>query len=276
MKVWIDGRVVDENEAVVSAFDHGLTVGDGVFETLKVEGGLPFALTRHLARLQRSARGLGLPVPDAEEVRHAVAEALGANSEHLHQPMRLRITLTGGPAPLGSERGPGRRTLVVALATLAGWAPSAKVVLVPWVRNERSAVAGLKTTSYADNVVALSHARERGASEALFGNTRGELCEGTGSNVFVVVDGAVLTPPLSSGCLAGVTRELLLEWTEAQERDLPLAVLDQADEVFLASSTRDVQPVHAVGERDLPGVEGDLTRRVAETFAVRAAEQVDP
>ena len=84
--------------------------------------------------------------------------------------------------------------------------------MVPWVRNERSAVAGLKTTSYAENVVALAYAKERGAIEAVFANTRGELCEGTGSNVFVVRDGVVWTPPLDSGCLAGITRALAVEW----------------------------------------------------------------
>ena len=83
---------------------------------------------------------------------------------------------------------------------------------MPWVRNERSATAGLKTTSYAENVVALDRAHAEGGSEALFANTRGELCEGTGSNVVVVVDDELVTPPLSSGCLAGITRELLLEW----------------------------------------------------------------
>ena len=101
---------------------------------------------------------------------------------------------------------------------------------MPWTRNERSATAGLKTTSYAENVVALAHAKERGGIEAVFANTRGELCEGTGTNVFVVVDGELLTPPLESGCLAGITRELTLEWCRAEglavrEQALPLSVL---------------------------------------------------
>ena len=274
--VWLDGSLVPAGEARVSVFDHGITVGDGVFETAKVVGGVPFALTRHLHRLADSARGLGLEPPKESAVRDAVQATLAANAHALVEPHRLRITLTAGSGPLGSDRGDAGPTLVVALAPMAAWPPTAKVIVVPWTRNERSAVAGLKTTSYADNVVALAHARERGGAEAVFANTRGELCEGTGSNVFVVVGSQLLTPPLSSGCLAGVTRALVLEWTDAVERDLPLAVLEEADEVFLTSSTRDVQPVHAVGDRALADAPGPVTARVAATFAERAAADPDP
>ncbi|CAM5577733.1 hypothetical protein SALBM311S_12258 [Streptomyces alboniger] len=111
------------------------------------------------------------------------------------------------------------------------WPDSTAVITVPWTRNERGAT-GLKTTSYAENVVALARARERGASEALFANTVGQLCEGTGSNVFVVLDGEIHTPPLASGCLAGITRAFTVEWTGAKETDLPLDVLERADEVL--------------------------------------------
>ena len=102
------------------------------------------------------------------------------------------------------------------------------------------------------------------------------LCEGTGSNVFVVLDGELVTPPLASGCLAGVTRALVLEWTGAVERDVPLGALLEADEVFLTSSTRDVQAVHAVGDDVYPDAPGPLTRQAAATFAERAAADVDP
>ena len=119
-------------------------------------------------------------------------------------PLRLRITYTGGISPLGSDRGDGAPTLVVAVAPMRDWPASSAVATVPWTRNERSATAGLKTTSYAENVVALAHAHANGAAEALLANTAGNLCEGTGSNVFLVLDGQVVTPPLSSGCLAGV------------------------------------------------------------------------
>ena len=278
MKVWVNGRVVDADEATVSVFDHGLTVGDGVFETAKVVGGVPFALTRHLDRLASSAAGLALPPPDEALVRSAVAETLAANSEHLGATLRLRITVTGGTSPLGSDRGDSGTTLVVALAPATRWAGSAKVVVVPWVRNERAPSAGVKTTSYADNVVALAHAKAAGGGEAIFANTLGNLCEGTGTNVFVVRGGVVSTPPLSSGCLAGVTRALLLEWAaDVVEEDLPVGVLTEADEVFVTSSTRDVQAVHAVGDHGVPGgAPGPVTERLAAVFAERSAADVDP
>ncbi|MEZ5116972.1 MAG: aminotransferase class IV [Candidatus Nanopelagicales bacterium] len=278
MRFWVRDRLVPPDQATVSVLDHGFTVADGVFETLKVVDGVPFALTRHLERLAVSARGLALPEPDPDLVRKAVADTVAACADEWGPLARLRITYTGGTAPLGSDRGDAEPTLVVAGAATAAWPATTSVVTVPWPRNERSAVAGLKTTSYAENVVALARARERGASEALVPNTRGELCEGTGSNVFVVVDGRVLTPPLTSGCLAGVTRALVLEWIDAEEVDLPMDVLRTADEVFLTSSTRDVHPVHAVDERNLtgPGTAGPVTAEAARQFAARSAQDVDP
>ena len=148
---------------------------------------------------------------------------------------------------------------------------------MPWPRNERGALAGLKTTSYAENVLALGYARERGAGEAIFGNTAGNLCEGTGSNVFVVSGGRLLTPPLTAGCLAGVTRGLVIEWAGAEEEEeLALDALGAADEAFLTSTTRDVQPVRAVNAVPLPATAGPVTRRAAEVFAARSAAQPDP
>ncbi len=272
MKIWVDGVLSAPGNSRVSPFDHGFTVGDGVFETCKVVDGVPFALTRHLRRLARSAHGLALPAPDEGRVRAGIAELLAAEPEA----GRLRITYTGGPGPLGSERGDEGTTLVLAVSPSGAWEPSTKVSLVPWTRNERSAVAGLKTTSYAENVVALAHARERGGSEAIFTNTRDELCEGTGSNLFVVVGGQLLTPPLDSGCLAGITRELVVEWSDVHEVALPVEVLSRVEEAFLTSSTRDVQPIHAFDDRVLPGSEGPVTEQARKQFAASSAADLDP
>ncbi|MGW5124138.1 aminotransferase class IV [Streptomyces sp. NPDC004069] len=273
MKLWLDGALRDIECARVSAFDHGLTVGDGIFETVKAVDGKPFALTRHLDRLTRSARGLGLPDPDHDEVRRACAAVLEANPTPLG---RLRITYTGGHGPLGSDRGDQGPTLLVALGGTTRRPDSTAVVTVPWTRNERGALTGLKTTSYAENVVALARARQHGATEALFGNTVGQLCEGTGSNVFVVLDGEIHTPPLASGCLAGITRALVLEWTGAKETRLPLDVLSRAEEVFLTSTLRDVQAVHRVDDRELPDAPGPVTAKAMRTFDERAHHRLDP
>lgn len=276
--VWIDGTLAAEPEARVSPFDHGILVGDGVFETMRVYDGVPFAWSRHCDRLVRSAAGLGLAPPDRAVLRAAADAVLTANDL---REARVRITVTGGRSPLGSERGDGPPTVVVAASALRPWAPIADVVIVPWVRNERGAVAGLKTTSYAENVRALAYAHEHGASEAVLANTRDELCEATGSNVFVVRDGVVETPPESAGCLLGVTRALVLELcagigVRAEERPLPIGALARADEAFLTSTVREVQPVGRVDGRALPVAPGPVTGRLAAAFTDLVARDTDP
>ncbi|MET9481392.1 aminodeoxychorismate lyase [Streptomyces sp. NPDC006638] len=273
MKIWVNGALHPAASAHVSVLDHGMTVGDGIFETVKAVHGQPFALTRHLDRLTRSARGLGLPDPDLDEVRRACTAVLDANPAAL---ARLRITYTGGLSPLGSDRGDAGPTLVVAAGATTRRPDTTAVITVPWTRNERGALTGLKTTSYAENVVALARAREQGASEALFANTVGHLCEGTGSNVFVVLDGELHTPPVSSGCLAGITRALTVDWTGAHETDLPLDALERAEEVFLTSTLRDVQAVHRVDGRQLPTAPGPVTAKAMRVFDERSGADLDP
>lgn len=276
--VYVNGTFHQPQDPVLSALDHGVTVGDGVFETCQLRPDGVFALTRHLARLQRSAAGLGLELPSEQEVRDAVAAVeqrwlqLGAGAG------RLRITCTSGSGPLGPSRMPGAGTLIVA-AGPAGQAGPARVVLTPWTVNERSAIAGLKTTSYAENVVVLDYAKQRGASEALLANTRGELCEGSMSNVFVEVDGQLLTPPLSSGCLAGVTRELVLEWgaqagIPIQEITVPIAALQSTPHLALTGSTRGIVPVVDIDGRQLQP--GPLTERMGQEYQRRSLMSLDP
>jgi branched-chain amino acid aminotransferase len=243
-----------------------------------VYGGAPFAWTRHLDRLAHSASGLGLQLPDRAALREAAAAVLAVNG---HLEARLRITVTGGVAPLGSERGSGGPTVVVASAELRPWPESVRVVTVPWVRNDRGATAGLKTTSYAENVRALALAHERDASEAVFANTRDELCEATGSNVFVVRDGTLATPPESSGCLLGVTRALVIELASdlgiaVDESPMPLAALGQGDEVFLTSTTREVQPVSHVDGAEVLATPGPVTACLGEAFTALVARDLDP
>lgn len=274
MRVWLNTGLVEASEAHLSAFDHGLTVGDGVFETIKVTDGATFALTRHLKRLARSAAMIGLPEPDLDLARRAAEEVVAANP--FPGLCRLRVTFTGGVAPLGSERGEDGPTLLVAVSQQPRPTPTVDVTTVPWPRNERGALAGVKSTSYAENVVALGYAKQRGGGEAIFGNVAGHLCEGTGSNIFVVVDGELVTPTLESGCLAGVTRALVLEWVGATEKDVPLSVLTDVDEAFLCGTTRDVQPIHAADGRVLPAAPGPITQKAMEVFAARAAEGIDP
>ncbi|WP_405058451.1 aminotransferase class IV [Kribbella sp. NBC_01505] len=272
MRIWVNGELGGEL-ATVPALDHGLTTGDGVFETIKIVDGRPFAVRRHMERLVRSATGLGLPAPDVAAIESGIAEVVAADPGIAFG--RLRITFTGGVSPLSSDRGTTGPTVVIAAQAIEPPAPTSATVTVPWTRNERSAVAGLKTTSYAENVRALAYAKERGGSEAIFANTTGALCEGTGSNIFCVYDGELVTPTLESGALAGVTRALVIEWFGASERDVPLEQLFEADEIFLTSTTRDVQGIHKVNDREL-SAPGSITAQAMKIFADRSLEDLNP
>ena len=269
---WADGRILSPGEAAVRADDHSVVVGDGVFETTGVLDGVPFALTRHLARLARSAAGLGIQAPDDARIREAVAEVVAAD----RRAGLLRITWSSGPGPLGSGRGDGPGTLVLSTGPGNVWPATERVHLGPWTRNEHGALTGLKTTSYAENAKALAVAHRHGCTEALFRNTAGHLCEGTGTNVFLVVDDVLVTPPLSSGCLAGVTRDLLLELVDVVERDVALDEIEVASEAFLSSATRDVSSIAAVDDHDLPTAPGPVTTAVAAAFADLVARTPDP
>ena len=277
MILWLNGALVAEADARISPSDHGLLTGDGVFETLRIYRGVPFAARRHLDRLARSADGLGLPLPLGQDLRAAMGDVVAANGL---VDGRMRITVTGGPSPLGSARGDAAPTVIVAAGPLTVWPASTDVVVVPWPRNERSALAGLKTISYGENVIALAYARKRGAGEAVFANLAGNLCEGTGTNVFLAAGGRLLTPPLSAGCLPGVTRDLLLELCQGnvEEVDVPVAALAEADEAFLTSSTREVQPIAAVDGRPLRGgpTPGPLTAAAAAAFSALVERDLDP
>jgi branched-chain amino acid aminotransferase len=273
--VYVNGALVTEENATISVFDHGLIVGDGVFETLLLYKGRPFALSRHLARLEHSARGLGIaPVP-AEDVARAIHAVVDTAEFAVG---RIRITVTSGPGPLGSGRGTSPPTLVVAADPFESFDAPSSVLVVPWPRNEHGTLFGLKTTSYAENAVALEHAHQAGADEAIFGNTAGMLCEGTGSNVFVVIDGELVTPPPTSGLLQGVTRALVLEKHGGTERDVPLErfASAQIDEAFLSSSLRGVQPIAAINGHRLATVDGTETQKAAAVYAALLEDDIDP
>jgi len=276
--LWIDDRLVDPESATIGVRDHGLTVGDGCFETMKVMRGQPFALTRHLGRLRRSLVALGFALDRTDDdLREACAAVVAADPEA----GIVRLTVTAGDGPFGSGRGAGPPRLIVASAPHRGWGDTADVVTVPWTRNERGALAGVKSTSYAENVIALARASEQAASEALFANSVGALCEGTGTNVVVELDGRLVTPPLSSGCLAGVTRELVLEIAGSagaviDEVDVAYDVLTSTTEAFLTSSTRDVMPIARIDERTLDAAPGPLTTPVAAAYAKLVADDLDP
>lgn len=271
--IWFNGHLYGADETPsVPVTDHGLVVGDGVFEALKITAAGPFAVQRHLDRMTRSAKALELPPPDHAVVRGAIDAVCADQAWEFG---KIRITYTGGLGPLGSQAAYGPPTLVVIAEPTDPPVQGVHIVTAPWRRNENGALTGVKSTSYAENVRGLSYATARNASETIFLNTAGDICEGTGTNIFCVFGNRMLTPPLAAGCLAGITRALLLDWCDIVEEDFTLSEAAGADEVFITSSLRDVQ---AVGHWD--GVDyaapGPKTAEISAHFLAKSAEVIDP
>ena len=276
--VWINGRLVPPEDATVSVYDRGFTSGDGVFETLKVVDGKPFALTRHVKRLIESAHIIGFPPPTERVLRDAVAETVAANTERLGALGRLRITLTAG-RPGGASavpsRGESHLTLVLTADPQAPHPPELTIRSVPWPHNERGPLVGAKTTSYADNLAVLEQVRQKGADEALISDTQGRICEATTANIVLGVGGRLVTPTLKTGCLGGVTRSLLIEWGLVEEQDVAFAELGTVTEMLLSPSTRNLIPVARCDDH-IYASPGPLGAQAIEAFKQRAAEGIDP
>ena len=236
MVVWFEGRLVPLSLARIDPTDRGFTLGDGLYETLRVAGGRPERLAEHLARLARGASLLGIPVPvDDEILAEALAATLAANG--LVEGV-LRVTLTRGPGGRGLAAPPDPRPtlLVTASAASPPPGPASLVVARSTRRNERSPLAQIKAIGALDNLIARREASDRGADDALIVNGAGRVAEATAANLFAVLDGELVTPPLDDGVLPGVVRAALLAIGAARERSMTVADLDRATEIFLSNS----------------------------------------
>lgn len=259
----LDGVVGPAADATISVTDEGLLRGDGAFEVIRLYGGRPFALSEHLERLARSAANLRLPI-DAGAVRADVDRLLataGSGSEH----GCLRIVLTRG----------GRRLLLT--ESLPEHATALRLATVTYAPPRL--LDGVKSLSYAANMLASRIAREQDADEALLVTPHGRVLEAPTSSIFWVAEGTLRTPPLEDHILASITRALVFELAAVEERSCPLDELVAADEAFLASTTRELQPVAAIDGRELPcGAAGDggpVTRDLAERAHARILASLD-
>jgi branched-chain amino acid aminotransferase len=287
--VMINGAVVAPERAMVSAYDRGFLYGDSIFETVRTYGGLPFALADHMARLCRSAERvfLRLPCSEAElsaEIEHGIREA--GNDESY-----ARLVVTRGWGPLGLDPDlatePFRVLLVEPLRAPAREAYVRGVGLAT-VRTGRSggSTAGAKVSCYLENLLAFREAKQRGAAEALLVDARGCVVEGATSNVFIVRRAAgkdeLVSPPESTGLLAGVTRGHVLE--VATELGIPTRFSDlvpedvyAAGEVFITSSLRELVPAVAVDGRAIgTGAPGPTTRSLHRAFRTHIGQGAGP
>src|SRR5215212_8560150 len=231
----LDGAVMPAADAAVPATDEGLLRGDGAFEVLRLYGGRPYALEAHLERLARSAANLRLPI-ELDAVRADVARLLDAAGGE-PDPGALRIVLTRG----------GRRLLLT--ETLPRHAPAIRLATVTYAPVRL--LDGVKSLSYAANMLATRIAQEHGADEALLVTPHGRVLEAPTSSIFWVAGGTVLTPPLSDHILASITRAVAIELADAEERSCTLDQLLAAEEAFLVSTTRELQPVASVDGRPI-------------------------
>jgi branched-chain amino acid aminotransferase len=228
----------------------GLLSGWGVFSTIRVMDGVLFAWERHWARLKRDAELLRVPFPeDSEQVRSQLLELVRVNQAH-SATLRVVVVRNGG----GIWEGPGAGRdfdLIALTANLKEWGEGARLAVVPQARHGACEFAGIKSLAWSMNLCWNEQAQARGFDEALLLNERGEVSECTSANIFAAVGDRVYTPPLSSGCLPGVTRAVILTEIRApgvqvEEKTLRLEDLESADEVFVTSTTRSLLPVLAV------------------------------
>jgi len=275
----VNGRISDEHQAVISVFDHGFLYGEGIYETLRTYNGRLFLFDRHLRRLRNSARliQLAMPFTDDELARH-ISNTIAATKLDGKE-VYVRVLLTRGVGELTYDlRATPKSSWVIIVKPLV--IPSSeiyvrgcKVVLVDVVRNHPGSVNPMiKSNNLMNQALAAQQAFERGAFDGVMRNYRGELTEFATSNLFIVRTGTVLTPPLESGLLPGITRQFVFEigrnlGIEVREQVLRDNELFDADEAFLTSTTREVMPIVAVNERAIGnGKPGVITGKLLKNF----------
>ena len=249
---WCNGEFL-EGPLAVSPADRGLTHGYGLFETLLALDGMPVVLDLHLARMRAGAVRLGLDVCQLGE-REICASMCGLleRSGFDRGRARVRLAVSAGVGDLRDLAGGSGSLMWMTVGACPPPPESLVLITASFPRNERSPLAGLKSASYVENLIALDEARRAGADEVVFFNTRGELCEAATANLFLVRDGRIFTPPLSSGCLPGTMRARVMARMPVIEQLLTAADLATADEVFVTSATRGVVPVVKLDGRELP------------------------
>lgn len=262
--VWVNGVFSSSSTIPVSPYAPGLTVGLGVFDSLCGYDGQPFDFPKHYKRLADGALKLGLEAPPQRQIYQALLGVMEKNGFTCGK-CRLRITLLAG---LSAQQN------IVTVAAAPERAPLSTCVTAEARVNEFSHLTGVKSTSYASNMIALQRALKAGADEAVMLNTRGLLCEGATSNIFLVKEGELLTPALESGCLPGVARNTVIELCgqlgiAVQQCALTLDDLQTAEEAFLTSSLREVQPIESLDGKVFPHILSDLTESLQAAYLQR-------
>jgi len=264
MNVWVNGEIVDASGAI-DARDRGVTLGDGVFETLAVVDGAPLRFARHMARLAAGAEALGIPLPYTSA---ALSDALsGLCSDQGIAEGSARFTLLRGPARRGvaPPMDPVPTLMITVASGIVGAAAPVRLIIAQSTRrNDRSPLAAIKSTNYLDAIIAAREAKAAGADDAILLNTNDMVCEATAANIFCRFGDELMTPPVSDGALPGIMRACVLDAEDVVERSITANDLRAADEVFLTSSLS-VRPVTDIdGSVVGNGQAGEVARRLAD------------
>jgi len=277
MMLWLNGVQRSVDEPLLSPLDRGFTLADGLFETMRARGGTVFRLDAHLDRLCAGARLFGIPIPPG--LRDHVAAASRTAFTYGYEHASVRLTLTRGPAPPGLAP-PTYPAPTVAL-TITPLTPASEprpivAVMASARRNEHALSSGVKSLAYTESVLALSQAKAAGADDAIFLDTGGHVSEATASNIFAVIDGALVTPPLSCGVLPGITRAAVLGIAPTlgiatTEREIAEPEIAMAGELFLTSSIREIAPLVRIATTAIgTGKPGPVTQQLIASYAALA------
>ena len=277
LKVWLDGKLVDKEDAKISVYDHGLLYGDGVFEGVRVYNGRVFEADAHLDRLYKSAKAIRLTIPmSPPQFRAAMEQTVQANN---FRDCYIRAVVTRGAGYLGlnPNRCPQASVFIIAdtieLYPKEVYDKGMAIITASVIRNHPNALSPrIKSLNYLNNILAKIEAADAGVNEAIMLNHEGNVAECTGDNIFIVRDGEVQTPRTADGILEGITRKVMLDLCRrlevpCVEKTLQRHDLYIADECFLTGSAAEVVPVTRIDGRAIgAGEPGPVTRRLIEAF----------
>lgn len=290
--VFLNGKVIPADEATISVFDAGFTHAAGLFETMRAYNGKVMRLEDHLDRLIHSARALGLQMPAAieaelptskEELRAAIDDVLNANNL---SDARLRLVMTPGSVTRSGQADdhPQPPTVLITAGPLQRHPPELykegmRVCICPYKQNRDDPLAGHKTLAYFPRLLAMREAAKRRCNESLWFTTENYLAEGTICNVFIVLNGALVTPPVDTPILPGTVRKSVIEVAKAaaipaEERAIDIEALLAASEVFLTGSVLEIMPVTAIERHEVgTGEVGPLTKQISELYTQLVARE---
>ncbi len=288
--VYIDGKFYPKSEAKISVYDHGLLYGDGVFEGIRVYNGVIFKLKEHLDRLFRSAHLIMLKIPmSKEEITKNIIETLKKNNL---RDAYIRLVITRGIGDLGLDpaKCPKPTVIIITEPLIEVHKPEAKErgvsAIISWVKRDSVDATSheIKSLNYLNSILAKIEANNAGVDEAICLDQRGFVCEGAAENLFIVKNGKIYTPPLTTGALAGITRNFVMELAKKLgytviEKDITPSELLTADEVFFTGTAVEITPVREINKRIIgDGKPGPITRHLMEEFkkAVREPSQGTP